>query len=44
MWIWQRPDWPNFTHDANRFSAIVTDYRRRAEKFAGDVTRLARDD
>lgn len=44
MWIWQRPDWPNFTHDAGRFSAILTDYRRRAEKLAGSVTRLAPND
>jgi len=40
MWIWQRPDWPNFTHDTGRFSGVLTDYRRRAEQLAGSVTRL----
>ena len=44
MWIWQQPDWPTFGFDPSRLAAAVAEYRRRAEKLAGGVARLAADD
>lgn len=41
MWIWQGPDWPTFSFDADRLAAAVADYRHRAAQLAGGAARLA---
>ncbi|AUB83924.1 DUF4172 domain-containing protein [Candidatus Thiodictyon syntrophicum] len=41
MWIWQGPDWPTFSFDADRLGAAVAGYRHRAAQLAGGAARLA---
>ena len=41
MWIWQRPEWPNFVLDASEFSERVETFHRKAERLAGQVEALS---
>ena len=44
MWIWQRPEWPNFVVDAYAFSGRVETFFRMAERLSGQVDALSFDD
>ncbi len=41
MWIWQHPDWPNFTYDAAGFADRVEAFHRAAERLSGRVEALS---
>ncbi len=41
MWIWQRPEWPNFIVDASAFSERVETFHRKGERLAGRVEALS---
>lgn len=43
MWIWQRPEWPNFVIDASEFSERVETFQRTAERLAWQVEVLSND-
>ena len=41
MWIWQRPEWPNFVIDASAFAERVETFHRKGERLAGQVEALS---
>lgn len=41
MWIWQRPEWPNFVIDASAFEERVETFHRKGERLAGQVEALS---
>ena len=41
MWIWQHPDWPNFTFDPSAFPGRVEAFHRAAERLSGRVEALS---
>ena len=41
MWIWQRPEWPNFVVDASAFSERVETFHRKGERLFGQVDALS---
>ena len=41
MWIWQRPEWPNFVVDASEFSERVETFHHKAERLAGQMDALS---
>lgn len=41
MWIWQRPEWPNFVVDAAAFSERVETFYRKGERLVGQVDALS---
>ena len=40
MWIWQHPNWPNFTFDPSAFPRRVEAFHRAAERLSGRVEAL----
>ena len=43
MWIWQRPEWPDFVVDTAAFSERVATFYRKAERLAGRLETLPAD-
>ncbi len=41
MWIWNHPNWPNYSYDASDFSERVDAFYRSAERIAGQVEALS---
>ncbi len=41
MWIWNHPNWPNYSYDASDFSERVETFYRSAERIAGQVEALS---
>lgn len=41
MWIWQHPNWPNFTFDPSAFPERVEAFHRAAERLSGRVEALS---
>lgn len=40
MWIWQHPNWPNFTFDPSAFPTRVEAFHRAAERLSGRIEAL----
>lgn len=41
MWIWNHPNWPNYSYDASDFTERVEVFYRTAERIAGQVEALS---
>ena len=41
MWIWNHPNWPNYSYDASAFAERVEVFYRTAERIAGQVEALS---
>ncbi len=44
MWIWNHPDWPNYSYDASDYAERVETFYRSAERVSGQVEALSSTD
>ncbi|WP_236032909.1 DUF4172 domain-containing protein [Algoriphagus pacificus] len=43
-WIWERPDWPNFTFDVAAFTHLEREFHRNTGLILGSFSGMSSDD